>query len=338
MVDDHPASTPSAGGPGRGRRRPTSRDVAAAAGVSRATVGFVLNRTPSQTISEPTRRAVLDAARRLGYVPSAAARTLRSGRSRLVLLLTPPWVRTETLSDFTRTVTEELAALGYVTVTHVTAGSAHPVLAAMTPAAVVSLAPLDPDDEAHLAAQHVPYVPAYLGDYPGNPRTLTIAQQDIGAAQARHLLERGYTRLVFVQPAESGYAGRTDGRWAGVRDAAGTAVPRLVVGDDLPAHVRTWAADDERVGVCAFDDGTALPVLAALRDAGVDVPGRVGVVGVDDSSAARHTHPPLTSVRLDLATQAHDLARRVAAAVEGEPAPDPTPMEHPTRVVARAST
>lgn len=335
MPDDRLAPPAS----GRGTRRPTSRDVAEAAGVSRATVGFVLNRTPSQTISEPTRRAVLDAARRLGYVPSAAARALRSGRSRLVLLLTPPWVRTETLSDFTRSVTTELAALGYVTVTHVTStSSAADVLAAMTPAAVVSMAPLDPDDEAHLAVQRIPYVPAYLADYPGNPRTLTIAQQDIGGTQAGHLLSRGYERLVFVEPAESGYAGRADGRWAGVSDVAGAAVERFVADDRLAALAREWRESDERVGVCAFDDGTALPVLAALRDAGVDVPGQVGVIGVDDSSAARYACPPLTSVRLDLATEAHGLARRIVAVVAGDEPPATARTGTPTLVVERGSS
>ena len=335
MTDDRPA----AASPARGTRRPTSRDVAEAAGVSRATVGFVLNRTPSQTISEPTRQAVLEAARRLGYVPSAAARALRSGRSRLVLLLTPPWVRTEALSEFTRSVTGELTTLGYVTVTHVTSTStAADVLAAMTPAAVVSLAPLDPDDEAHLALQGIAYVPAYLADYPGNPRTLSIAQQDIGGTQARHLLDRGYERLVFVEPADSGYAGRADGRWAGVSDVVGALVERFVADDHLAAHVRTWAASDERVGVCAFDDDTALPVLAALRDADVDLPGRVGVVGVDDSSAAAYTHPPLSSVRLDLATEAHRLAQRVVAVIAGREPAATAPTEHPTRVVARGSS
>ena len=59
-------------------RRVTAADIARSVGVSRATVGFVLNDTPGQTISEPTRRKVLAAAERLGYRPHSAARALAS--------------------------------------------------------------------------------------------------------------------------------------------------------------------------------------------------------------------------------------------------------------------
>src|SRR5690242_14164125 len=69
---------------------PTSADVARLAGVSRATVSYVLNNTSAVRISEPTRRRVQEAAKELGYVPHAAARTLRAGHSRMVLMPTLP--------------------------------------------------------------------------------------------------------------------------------------------------------------------------------------------------------------------------------------------------------
>ena len=69
--------------------RVTGRDVAERAGVSRATVSYVLNDTPRQTISAGTRDRVREAATQLGYSPSAAARTLRTGRSDVVLCLLP---------------------------------------------------------------------------------------------------------------------------------------------------------------------------------------------------------------------------------------------------------
>jgi DNA-binding LacI/PurR family transcriptional regulator len=59
--------------------------------VSRATVSYVLNDTPHQTIPEETRQRVLEAVARLGYTPSAAATALRRGRSDVVLGLLPDW-------------------------------------------------------------------------------------------------------------------------------------------------------------------------------------------------------------------------------------------------------
>ena len=60
------------------RRRTTLKDVAQEAGVTAATVSYVINNTPGQSIRPETRRRVLQAARKLNYMPNAHARTLRS--------------------------------------------------------------------------------------------------------------------------------------------------------------------------------------------------------------------------------------------------------------------
>ena len=73
-----------------GRPNVTSADVAAAAGVSRATVSYVLNGVDAR-VSEQTRARVLDAAKQLGYVPNAVASALRAGRTSVVLLALPAW-------------------------------------------------------------------------------------------------------------------------------------------------------------------------------------------------------------------------------------------------------
>lgn len=307
-----------------GGRRPTSHDVAAAAGVSRATVSFVLNDTPSQTISEQTRQAVLAAAESLGYVPSAAARMLRSGRSHLVLFLVPSWATTEALTAFVQLTARRLAEQGYVAVSHTTVGAPLTELLTTTaPAAVVTLAPIDPADETRLRRLHVPHVSSYLADYPEHPHSMTLTQQAMGATQVRHLLARGYRRLLYVHPADVGYAGRADGRYAGAATAAdaggGVPVERVAYADvdGLHALARTLLDAPDRTGVCAFDDAAALEVLATLLDHGVPVPDRVGLVGVDDVAAARLVRPALSTVRLDLRDQADELAARVHAAVTG---------------------
>ncbi|WP_186811526.1 substrate-binding domain-containing protein [Cellulomonas persica] len=160
------------------------------------------------------------------------------------------------------------------------------------------------------------------------------------STQARHLLERGYDRLVYAEPAEVGFVARVDGRHAGASEVVGSPLPRVRITDDdtLDPLVRDWAAGPGRTGVCAFDDRTALEVLAALHRADVDVPGRVGVVGVDDSSAAPFAFPSLSSVRLDLDTQARDLARRTVQTIDGEPWQGLLLRDDGAWVVARSST
>lgn len=73
----------------RGSTRPTSRDVAQAAGVSQAAVSLVLGDKWRGRVSETTAERVREAARELGYRPNLAARNLRLGHTRTVLLVVP---------------------------------------------------------------------------------------------------------------------------------------------------------------------------------------------------------------------------------------------------------
>ena len=72
-------------------KRPTSKDVAREAGVSRTTVSYVINEKSGGNIrvSDDTRRRVWEAVEALGYQPSTAARTLKTNRSNLIALMVP---------------------------------------------------------------------------------------------------------------------------------------------------------------------------------------------------------------------------------------------------------
>src|SRR5262245_50720847 len=122
-------------------RRVTSADVAREAGVSRATVSYVLNNTPHQKIPEQTRQRVLDAATRLGYAPSAAARALRGGRSDLVLCLLPDWPIGPETGATLENLSASLSEHGLTLVVHPRARGTRPISEiwkAMTPAAVLA--------------------------------------------------------------------------------------------------------------------------------------------------------------------------------------------------------
>ena len=72
------------------RARPTIKDIAAEVGVSHTTVSYILSGNTTQKISPATRKAVLDAAKRLQYVPNSAARSLRNNSTHCVA---SPWKR-----------------------------------------------------------------------------------------------------------------------------------------------------------------------------------------------------------------------------------------------------
>ena len=65
-------------------KRVSIKDVAKEAGVSASTVSYVLNSTPTETISPETKKRVMDAVSKLGYVPNLNARSLSSRHSNLI--------------------------------------------------------------------------------------------------------------------------------------------------------------------------------------------------------------------------------------------------------------
>ena len=109
-VTEHTSGTDARYG-GRARR-PTAADVARLAGVSRATVSYVLNDTPHQVIPAHTRERVRAAAAELGYTPSVAARALITGRSDVVLLLLPDWPIGPTVGALLESLSDAFASTG----------------------------------------------------------------------------------------------------------------------------------------------------------------------------------------------------------------------------------
>jgi DNA-binding LacI/PurR family transcriptional regulator len=88
--------------------------------------------------------------------------------------------------------------------------------------------------------------------------------------------------------------------------------------------------------VCAYNDEVALAVLAGVRKLGLEVPGDLAVIGVDDIPSARLAEPPLTTVTTDQAAMAAYLSATVVAAISGKPGPA-VPTETLIQLVARRS-
>ena len=70
-------------------KRATSKDVARLAGVSQTTVSFVINNTPGVSLSDETRRKVLEAAQKLQYIPNSFAKGLKTHQSKLLGVFLP---------------------------------------------------------------------------------------------------------------------------------------------------------------------------------------------------------------------------------------------------------
>jgi DNA-binding LacI/PurR family transcriptional regulator len=332
--------------PGR-RRRVTSTQVAERSGVSRATVSYVLNGTPNQSIPEGTRRRVMEAAEELGYTPYAPARALRSGRSDVILFLIPEWPIGPAIARLVEDLTLALAARRLTLVVHAHPRSARPITdlwKAIAPAAVINHQALNDAEVRATRRGDIPVVtPHFRFDSveTGAGGTFAGFQRWIGRVQAEHLAATGHHRLGYALPGDDRLSAFARPRLEGVRQACAE------LGLDEPV-TRTVALDGasaahaiqrlHRVtGICAYNDEVALAVLAGMRASRLTAPDDIAVVGVDDTPAAALTFPALTTVGTGMSTLGTYLATAVAHALEGKPAP-PGPGPGVIRLIRRDTT
>ncbi|MER7761765.1 LacI family DNA-binding transcriptional regulator [Streptomyces sp. NPDC097619] len=327
---------------------PTSADVARLAGVSRATVSYVLNNAEAVRISEPTRRKVRAAAEELGYVPHAAARSLRAGHTRIVLLPTAHIPVGPLYSGFLNELQWALRRLDYTVVQYgslgLTGDQAARAWAELRPVAVISLG------ENTLSARNVDTLKRAgaravitLGpDTVPGAHALVMDQREVGARAAAHLLERGRRRIGVVVPEEEGFAMFSLPRLAGVRATAEpegaevTGIPMAYTEESAARLARRWP-ELGLDGVFAYNDEYAMLLMRALQDAGTAVPDRVAVVGADDLLLGRLLRPRLSSVRIELPT-GDRLAELVDRAVRERGEPEELHGLMSARVMARESS
>ncbi|MFE6823625.1 LacI family DNA-binding transcriptional regulator [Streptomyces sp. NPDC057690] len=288
--------------------RVTLSDVAKASGVSRATVSFVLNDDPRQTISAATRERVTEAARELGYVPHGIARALREGSSRIVVLNVDRGIEGNFSRSYVRGLDEELAEHDHVLLVrhgHAAPEATQKILDAIVPRAVLRLG------EAYMSG-HESDETDEQGDAGGQGDAGEPDEQvrESGfaanaALQIGFLADRGHTRIAMALPdhefpltkARLGFA-REAARRRGLAPLERLVVPRPR--EAGAAAVEAFlAAHAEVTALAAFDDDIALRSLTALRDLGLRVPEDVAVIGFDDTEYGSLSTPALTTVRID---------------------------------------
>ncbi len=326
-------------------RRVTSADVAREAGVSRATVSYVLNAVPHQKIAESTRQRILDAAARLGYAPSAAARALRSGRSDVVLCLLPDGPIGPAVGDLLQRLSASLAAAGLTLLAHPHTRGDRPIgdlWKAVTPAAVIAFENFDEGEQAAMRAAGIEVAVALFARTGRGRLDFGIPQQRVGRVQAEHLAATGHRMVGYAFPDDERVRMFAEPRLDGARQACidlGLEQP-LVRPVPLDAGAAADAVSAWRdagvTGVCAYNDDVAIAVLAGLRSLGLTAPDDLAVVGVDDVPTARLAAPPLTTVSSGQSVIAEHLARSIVASLAGQPAPR-RPGSDIVQLVRRAS-
>jgi LacI family transcriptional regulator, repressor for deo operon, udp, cdd, tsx, nupC, and nupG len=339
--------------PGSRRSRHASIvDVAALAGVSAATVSRSLR--GHSNVSPATRQRVVEAARELSYVISPQASGLASGKTGTIGVVVP-FVTRWFFANAVAGAADVLRDAGYDLLLHHLGSAAvrdrffeRMPLARRVDAVLTLSLPLTEEHTLALRALEMPLVT--LGAR--MPGLTSVRVDDVAAASSAvyHLLHQGHEKIVMIagyddDSGEFGFASSWDRRQgfrqamaaAGLEASADDVVVADAYGIDGGAQAMTELLARPRLptAVIAEYDELAIGALRTLRRAGIAVPGRISVVGIDDHEMASVVELTTVAqpVREEGATAAQLLLDTLSGALT-----EPADVLLPTRLVVRGST
>ncbi len=336
------------------KRRPTSRDVARLAGVSRTTVSFVLNNVSGVRISPETRQRVLTAARKLNYYRDAGGRRLASGQTHvlgLVLSQRPDRVAADAfLPQVMHGLHQAAQQHGFHILFHAQAPGqdylyTHLIRERHVDGIVLSGPRTDDAELLKLHREGVPIV--LLGQLPDSHIPFVDVDNVHGAQMAvEHLLQQGHTRIGIITNAPVAYTASRD-RLEGYKRALrahGLKLDRRLVrfgdfteasGEAAMNHLLQLSPRPTAVFVAS--DVVALGALRAIKSHSLRVPDDLSLVGFDDVPVAAYVEPPLTTVRLPAYQLGWNAAERLIRLITGEKLTEPGLLLE-TELVVRSST
>ncbi len=343
--------------------RVTLQTIADELGVSRMTVSNAFSR-PDQ-LSAELRDRVLATATRLGYSgPDPAARALARGSVGTVGLVFTDRLHyafvDEVATRFLAAIADELAesGRGLTLLGSKAHGDLVPTRDIPLDGAVVYACGATSEAVGWLRRRGLPL--AFVDQEPveGYP-CINVDDRGGARAAAQHLVDLGHRRIAVITRLadENGIADlaalpdaayTTKQRMAGWFDALGPAgvTPFLVNAEESTEAAGYEAAGwflrlpvaERPTAVLAYSDRIALGAVQAARDAGLDVPDDLSVVGFDDAAFAVRSHPPLTTVRQDVARKGHEATALLRDAIDGRVAQRTDHRVLPTELVVRRST
>ncbi|MCI2416789.1 LacI family transcriptional regulator [Saccharopolyspora sp. K220] len=335
------------GRPPKPTRRSTIADVAARAGVDRAVVSRLLNADPRLSIRESTRQRVLDAIEELGYQPNAAARSLRTARTRTIALLVPDYIN----PAYGEIIEGAEAAAAKVGCSLMTASLqaaddsferyVERLGHGRVDGLLLAAGGVRGTREDELERLGLPWL-CVNRTGPGRRRYVVLDDERAAALAVEHLVQLGHRRLAFISgPEDSDSARRRQLGHRSAIKAAGLARGPVVHGNYTPrggaeAMAKILEAEQRPTAVLVANVASATGALHTARRMGVRVPQDISVIAVHDLTVAPFLDPPLTTVRMaldGLGARAVELLLERAANAEIRET-----VREPTELVIREST
>lgn len=327
-------------------RRVTARQVANRAGVSISAVSRAF--TPGASVSPDMRRIVMEAAEALGYQPNLMARSLMTGRTDLIGLVSNNFDNPAFMEIFDL-FTRRLQDHGLKPLLVNLSGRSDPEQAVAmlqqynVDGVIVASSTVSPAFIEGCVAAGIPVVHAFGKPAVDTPVQIVAADNvQGGRLAARTLLDHGYRKVAFLGGPRS--ATSTIDRLHGFREGLGAAhtTPVSEVFADSYAHdegrrlMRGLLAGGGIDAVFCGDDILAIGAMDACREAGRPVPDAMGVLGFNDIAMA-------SWAAYDLSTIRQPIAAIIVAAVEqaitraAEPDTRPETKNFPCEIILRGT-
>jgi DNA-binding LacI/PurR family transcriptional regulator len=286
----------------------TIKDIAKKAGVAHTTVSRALRGSP--LISAEATERIQQIAEELGYHPSAAARSLKTRRSR-VLGVIVSHIADPFFSEILQGIEDVAQPCGYslfIAAAQHDSAREQAIVRTMrehrVDGVILCSTPFSIEQSRQLHAQDTPIV--VINNQSAEEHCYSIYHDDLDGSRkvTRHLIELGHERIAYLG---NSLSGRTNvERLTGYRQEMQSA--GLTVPDGYMMSVDGGAPEQGLVGVNHFlslpkrptaifcyNDLLAVGVLKGLLRAGIRIPEDCSVVGFDNIVISAFTHPSLTT-------------------------------------------
>ncbi|MGL6221589.1 MAG: LacI family DNA-binding transcriptional regulator [Lacrimispora sphenoides] len=302
-------------------KRPGLKDVAEKAGVSIATVSYVINNTPSQSLSPETIKRVNDAIKELGYIPNLAARTLVNNKSNLLGVLIPQTESGKELmfsnpfyGDFMSAAEYTARKSGYhIMISGADSGQTYAEVARTRGLDGVIVVGMNDDEECRqLKTLNIPVVLVDSYCEAAGFHRVSVDDMQGGYMATKYLLEKGLRKIAHV----TGHVNdrgvnflRHKGYEKALEEYGLNPEKSLLLsgevsfeyGCEMGEYLAGMAERPDGVFVSA--DILAVGLCMGLRGRGVKVPKDISVIGFDDSLLSKTCDPPLTTIHQDVAAK-----------------------------------
>jgi len=324
----------------------TLKDVAKRAGVSRSAVSRTF--TEGASVSGKTRAKVERAAAELGYSPNALASSLTTGRTKLIGLVSNNFhnpLFLEVFDLFTRGLQERGLRPLLVNLSEETdpANSIRMMRQYSVDGVIVASSTLPPSFAEAFRHAGVPVVHSF-GRYTTSPDVHVVGIDNIacGRMAAETLVARGYRRLAFMGGPEGATStqDRAHGFFSALAEHPGVTA--------TVSYASAYSFDAGRVEMTKLlmsnpaeayfcgDDVLSVGALSAVQEAGLSVPGDIGLIGLNDMEMAGWQNIDLTTIRQPIAEIIGASIDLVIDTIEA-PEKHPETRLFPCRIVERGT-